>query len=175
MLYAITFAFSLVVSSLIGQGIHWALHQAWTGRANRGHMQHHLELYPPEDLTSAKYRKANWQNTGTFLFAIPFLLIVATMSGLAWLMGVSQWFVVFLALGLGIFGLFNDAMHDSFHLKPCWLSRFAWYREMQRLHFTHHVNMQSNFGIVVFVWDKLFGTFSDEKSKTATGKFGQFH
>lgn len=157
----VTFLASVVASSLIGQLVHWALHQPWTGRAYKGHMQHHA-LYPPNDLTSLKYRKADWLNSGPFLFTPPFLFIVLVAGAIALLAGTSLWTVAWLAGGLLAFGLVNDYVHDSFHLEKCWMRRFAWYHRLQRHHFVHHRNAKRNLGIVTLAWDRLFGTFTDD-------------
>jgi len=160
----IIFVISVFASSLIGHGIHWALHQRWMGPAWRGHMQHHLELYPPADLTSPRYRTASWFNSGTFLFTPPLLLIVVVLGSIALFIGVSLWFVAAAAVGLAGFGVVNDIVHDNLHIECSWMSRFGWYEPLQRFHFVHHKHMRRNYGVVTAAWDKLFGSFKDSSA-----------
>ncbi len=156
---------SMVASGFFGYWIHRALHQPWTGPFYRAHMQHHLELYPPGNLTSETYRKAHWYNRGPFLFTPPFIAIVGALALAAWLAGVSLWNVAIPAVVFIGFGYLNDRAHDSFHLRRHWLQRVPFYRRIRRVHFLHHADMTKNFGIVSFEWDHAFGTASERRDK----------
>jgi sterol desaturase/sphingolipid hydroxylase (fatty acid hydroxylase superfamily) len=156
--FAVLFV-SLFVASLLGHGIHWAIHQRWMGPAYRGHMQHHLELYPPHDMVSDTYRAAKWYNSGPFLFTPPLVIILGTVGGLLWWVGVPLWVIATFGASLVGFGLLNDWVHDSGHIRNHWASRFGWWRKCRDLHVQHHANMRKNYGIFLFVWDRVFGTF----------------
>lgn len=143
-------ALALFVGSLFGHVVHWSLHQRWTGPAHRGHMEHHLELYPPWDLTSATYLRAKWYHSGTFLFAP--VLVVTLMAARSFC---ASWTFCF---ALTAFALLNDWTHDRFHVPTPWLEWSAYYRRMRKAHFAHHRNMRRNYGIVSLAWDRVFGT-----------------
>lgn len=158
-MFITVFLVSLVIATFFGHFIHWALHQRWTGPAYRGHMEHHLELYPPGNLTSEKYRSAKWYHSGPFLFTPAAIVILGTVGGLLWALETPLWAIVVFGVTLVGFGLLNDWVHDSQHVTNHWASRFEWFRRARTLHFKHHRNMKSNFGIMFFGWDRVFGTF----------------
>lgn len=168
LVHTVIFAVFFVISSLIGQGVHWALHQQWMGRVYRSHDQHH-RLYPIHDLTSKRYRNARWQDSGTFLFAVPFVAIVLLLCLLGWLVSAPGSWIIAAVLGLGVFGIVTDIVHDHYHLDNSLLANFAWFKRCRELHFVHHLNSERNFGIVTLAWDRLFGTFSDEKPTDKKG------
>jgi hypothetical protein len=37
------------------------------------------------------------------------------------------------------------------------ITRFAWFRRKQQLHFVHHMHGNSNFAIIDNFWDRLLG------------------
>jgi len=147
------------LTSLLGYVVHWAIHQPWTGRAYRAHRAHHIDLYPPGKLISDAYRNAGGQSTVyTFLLAFtPILLLPIVLWAIGWFTFMHAFAAV---AAMGIVGLMNDIIHDSFHVKNHWLSRITpGYDHMRQLHFVHHVNMKRNFGIYSFIWDRVFRTF----------------
>lgn len=158
MWFAVVLLASLVLAAFLGHVVHWSLHQRWSGIFNRGHMEHHTKLYPPGDLLSDAYRKAAWYNNGIFLFAPAFLVISIVLVLLTWALGAPAWVTITMCGTILWFGLANDLVHDAFHVRDHWLERFSAFREWRRLHFIHHSNMRSNFGIYVFVFDRVFKT-----------------
>lgn len=159
MIFLVVFLFSLFVATLLGHCIHWSLHRKWTGPAHRSHMEHHLVLYPPESLTSKAYKKAKWYHSGPFLFTPAFLIILGAAWGLTCLLGLPFWALLTFGATLASYGFFNDWAHDSFHVDGHVLERLSTWRRLRNLHFIHHVDMNKNFGIVNFAWDKVFKTF----------------
>lgn len=153
---------SLILSSLFGHAIHWILHQRWSGPAHRGHMEHHLELYPPTSLTSPAYKAAKWYHQGPVLFTPAFLILLGAACGLTYTLVIPTWLTITFGLTMFTFGLFNDFMHDSFHIEHHFLHNLVpGYDKMRERHFLHHRNMRRNFGIVSFFWDRVFGTFRE--------------
>lgn len=157
-LFLLTLTF--FVTTLFGYGAHWALHQKWFGKFHQSHMTHHLKLYPATDFFSESYRNAGKDSTfwfflfaGAPLVAVPIVLFFFGKLGLiATLLIVAEAVVI---------GLFNNWLHDAFHLKDHWLNFFGWFKKLVKLHMTHHVNMEKNYGIFFFLWDKLFKTMRD--------------
>jgi len=158
MLLLLTILASFVIASFFGHVVHWAIHQKWAGPAYKGHMEHHLDLYPVGKLTSDKYRTAKWYHSGPLLFTPPLLVILAVFGGLLWVLGAPHWMVGVLGICIIAFALFNDYVHDSFHVRKHAWGHFKWYKRLRRLHFLHHHDMTVNYGIISFVWDRVFGS-----------------
>lgn len=160
--FLVIVALSVVVAALLGHLVHWLLHQRWTGPFYRGHMEHHLDHYPPKRLTSHEYLVPKWHRSGPVLFTPAFLVISAAVGGLTWALNVSHWLSVAFMLGILAFGLLTDAIHDAFHLESSWRHRFPGFARMRARHFGHHRNMRKNYGIIIFAWDRALGTLKDE-------------
>lgn len=154
-------ALAVVVGSFVGYFFHRLIHKEWTGPLYRGHMEHHLTLYPKERLTSEKYELKEWYNSGPVLFTPAAVALIMVGALVGWVLGVS-WFDFFVFAGALVgFGFLNDYVHDSFHLREHWLQKFSYYRKLRRWHFQHHFDMAKNFGIVVMKWDDVFKTKSE--------------
>jgi sterol desaturase/sphingolipid hydroxylase (fatty acid hydroxylase superfamily) len=158
----LTALITFFVSTLFGYVVHRSLHQTWTGRLNRAHMTHHLKLYPPTDYLSDTYRYAGKDNTFRIfaIFAIP---IVATPIVLGILGILPLALVITALLMMGLMTFLHDYLHDAFHIKNHFLTRIPGVRVIFShwgdLHYLHHVDMQKNFGIFTFHWDRIFRTF----------------
>lgn len=150
------------VTSLFGYLVHRALHQPWLGRFHKSHMIHHMTLYPPTDYTSDKYRSAGKDNTVWFFVtaAIPLIIIPIILSVIGVLPLLDMIISLFI---MAIMGVVNNYLHDAFHIKNHFLNRIPLLRLLfnfwNKLHYLHHVDMDSNFGIFLFFWDKVFFTF----------------
>lgn len=155
--FILTSITAFLVTTLFGQVIHWSLHQPWSGRFNKSHMTHHLVLYPVSSYKSERYRDPGKDSTvKTFgLVALP--LLAAPI--LLFLFGKLSLFLTLWSLAeMLILGWLHDSIHDSFHLHKSFWSRLPGYKAWAKKHYLHHVNMQKNFGIFTFFWDRLFGT-----------------
>jgi len=160
--FILTILISYIITSLFGYVIHWSLHQSWAGQFNTAHMTHHLKLYPPEDFTSDTYRHAGKDSTPKFfaLAAIPLIITPIILGAL----GILSWYLVVTVLVMeGLMGFLHDYIHDAFHIYNHWMSRVpvlkVIFHKWVELHYLHHVNMEKNYGIFVFHWDRLFGSF----------------
>lgn len=158
MITLLIIAAAVVLGSLVGYWIHRLLHEPWSGLFHRGHMEHHLELYPPERLTSETYEVKKWYHSGPVLFTPGALLLLGAGGALTWLLGLSLWGYIAFGVGLVGFGFLNDYVHDAFHLRAHWLHRFRVFRRLRRSHFLHHFDMTKNYGIVALQWDSVFKT-----------------
>jgi sterol desaturase/sphingolipid hydroxylase (fatty acid hydroxylase superfamily) len=47
------------------------------------------------------------------------------------------------------------------------LSRLAWFKRKQQLHFVHHTHANSNFAIIDNFWDRLLGTYRNPDADDA--------
>lgn len=153
---------SYIFASFFGQLIHWALHQSWTGFLNQAHMSHHLEKYPPEDFTSDTYRSAGGQSTPKYFIILALPVIIGPI--VLGVMGILPLSIVLIVLGMeGLMGFLNDRVHEWIHIENHWITRVPVLRTLFtkwfKLHYLHHVDMNKNFGIFTFHWDRLFGTY----------------
>ncbi len=149
---------AVTLGSLAGYWIHRALHEPWTGPFYRGHREHHEELYPTTRLTSERYEVSKWYNSGPVLFTPGAILLLIVGALVTWILGISMRHFVAFGVSLVGFGLLNDYIHDSFHLRKHFLQKFSYYRKLRRLHFLHHFNVEKNYGIVSLHWDAVFKT-----------------
>jgi sterol desaturase/sphingolipid hydroxylase (fatty acid hydroxylase superfamily) len=158
----LTILISFFVSSLFGYVVHWALHQSWSGKLNSSHMAHHLTLYPPDDYQSDAYRSAGKDNTVLIFgcLASPVVLSPIVLG----ILGILPLTLVIVAITvMALMSVSHNYLHDAFHIRNHFLTRLPLVKNMfaswSRLHYLHHVNMSSNYGIFIFTMDRLFGTF----------------
>jgi sterol desaturase/sphingolipid hydroxylase (fatty acid hydroxylase superfamily) len=160
----LTILITFFVCSLFGYVVHRSLHQKWTGSLNQSHMTHHLKLYPPTDYFSDVYRDAGKDDTFK-TFAVAAVPVVATPIVLGVTGVLSLPLVITALIVMGLMGFLHSYIHDSFHIRNHFLTRVPVVKDLfQRwnaLHYLHHVDMQTNFGIFAFHWDHVFGTFRD--------------
>lgn len=150
------------ICSLFGYVVHRAIHQKWTGAINKSHMAHHLKLYPPTDYLSDIYRDAGKDDTFK-IFAVAAVPVVATpiVLGVTGFLPLSL--VITALVVMGLMGFLHSYIHDSFHIRNHFLNRVPVVKDLFKrwnaLHYLHHVDMQKNFGIFAFHWDRVFKTF----------------
>lgn len=142
-----------VVFEAAGYAFHRLLHNEFMGPLNQAHMKHHLELYPPEQYLSERYRRAGSSST-----LYPFLVVGLLAAALVvWVFPLH--ITVPLLLELAAVGAANSYIHDSTHITGHWMERFKVYRDWRAMHYEHHVDMTKNYGIVTFLADRVFGTY----------------
>jgi len=161
----LTVLVAFFVSSLFGYVVHRSLHQPWTGRLNQKHMTHHLTLYPPTDYLSDVYRQAGADNT-VFIFgflAIP-VVILPIVLGILGLISITL--VITAIVVMALMSFLHSYLHDAFHIRNHFLTRLPIigdiFARWVNLHYLHHVDMKTNYGIFLFHWDKVFKTFWKE-------------
>lgn len=160
----IFFVLYIAVITLFGHLAHWSMHKPWIKKLYSAHMVHHFKLYPARDFESDDYRSAG-KDSGTIFFtvlAIPLLAIPIA----AWLLtSLSLFWAISCILGGGFFGLLNDWIHESFHVRGHILRRIPGWRRMRDRHFHHHVDVTVNYGIWFFAWDRMFRSLYDATQK----------
>ena len=156
--YFLLVCIAFVCSSFFGYLVHKILHIRTFGALYKAHMEHHLIHYPPKDLTSEKYRKAKFFNSGTFLFTPPLLTILLIANMVLIYLDFSPIKVLAFSIAMIFYAVCSDLIHDSFHLKNCFLQRNSFYMKMRERHFTHHRNMKKNLAIISSEFDYLFKT-----------------
>jgi len=147
-----------VISALLGYLFHKLFHQKWAGFLATSHMVHHMERYPPEDLVSDAYRHAGKHTT--ILLFVPVVITALLITGLIGYIGlVSPLYSLIGAVEILIISYMHNALHDAFHVKNSLWHKVPGFKSMQNHHFTHHFQMDKNFGIFDFTWDRVFKTF----------------
>lgn len=134
----------------------FAEHLGWLGDTIRyRHWVHHEVDYPIDRLRPA----GEWQyhRAGAWTW---FVLGGVAAVLIFWLLPLS----VALPLALGAF-LYSwgviSYLHDRFHVEGHWLTKFAWFQRVRRLHDIHHWQ-PCNYGILFFWMDRLFGTLRED-------------
>lgn len=158
----ITFILVFIATTLFGHVAHWSLHQSWLGRFNLSHMTHHLKLYPPSDFMSDSYRDPGKDNT-VYIFAMAGLPLLMTPI-ILWFFGIISLITMVFALAeMLLIGLMHDRIHDSFHIDQHFFNHLPLYKKWWELHYQHHVDMGTNYGIFTYFWDKVFKTYKEKK------------
>jgi len=152
-LYALTAVGAhLVVSG--GQTLmHYGLgHRRLGGVFFRNHIRFHHTHYARGHLVSSSYQGYEGNNTPYFL--IPAIIIAGVLFFVLP-------FNVFLAAALaGTASFYAHVYFDKqYHVQGSRLTRFAWFRRKQQLHFVHHLHANCNFAVIDFFWDRLLGTY----------------
>ena len=165
---------SCISAELLGYWLHRLLHSGAIRFLSRNHMKHHLVLYGPlQKQRSATYYDAteNRPSLGNIglEWLIPAALIIAVMLVSFYLLHVTPGHqLLCLGITLSWSSLMFSYLHDVMHVEGLWLekNRFLkrWFLSARRLHDIHHrvLNdeglMNKNFGIGLFLFDRLFGT-----------------
>lgn len=161
--YLLLIVGSFFGTCLLGYWVHWSFHQKWSGPFYRSHYVHHFEKYLSNDMFSDTYRSAGLDSSGlwmplVFLPLIGFLIYTMVAGWLAWATGLT-------VLGTALLtGWLHEYIHDATHLNKHWLQMMPGFSRLVQLHFQHHLAVQSNLGIFLFVFDRLFGTFKNSES-----------
>lgn len=143
------------IGDAIGYLIHKLLHWKRAGFLHRRHMTHHLKLYPVHDFMSKVYRNPGKDNT---MYIFTAFIAVACLLMLIFC---PLWIALIFSAEFIFLGVFNDYLHDAFHVINHRLEKYDWFLELRRLHFEHHVDMSKNYGIFSWIPDHLFRTFND--------------
>lgn len=146
-------------TTFLGYGLHWLLHQKWSGALYEAHMVHHIVKYPPWDMESEKYRSAGWQS-GFFAFIPASITLMCVLFLGLWTVSSPTWIYVVVFVEGTFLGVMHEVVHDAVHMKAHWFHRAgATFWHLRKLHRIHHRNMRKNFGVIWFGWDKFFRTY----------------
>ena len=158
--YTILTGVACIYTEFIGYLSHrYIVHQGVIGDKIRiSHYCHHEIKYPYHDFESEKYRIAN--DSLPWILTIKFAALMPTI--LLYLFEILYIYRMIYLLTYFTFHLFFISyIHDSYHIKNHWLNKYEWYRYNKKCHYIHHLD-DMNYGITNYVFDKIFGTFSDK-------------
>jgi sterol desaturase/sphingolipid hydroxylase (fatty acid hydroxylase superfamily) len=175
-------AVSGVFTELVGYWLHVLLHSEKIPFLSRNHMIHHLVVYPPNraQRPSGEYRGSTDDRAALLGIGLEWLVPSGLiLSGLLVLFRcfsirlADQAVFIGIALAWGTF-MFGY-MHDAMHLKGFWMEKSRvlgrWLADSRRRHDIHHMDlaadgrMDKNYGICLFWFDRLFGSFADRHVK----------
>ena len=55
--------------------------------------------------------------------------------------------------------IWNWYVHKSYHTENHWLNKYEWFQNDKRIHFQHHENPETNYGIATHFTDVVLNTF----------------
>lgn len=160
----IFFAGFMVLVTLFGHVAHWLMHKPWIKKLYSAHMVHHFKLYPISDFESDDYRSAG-KESGTLFFTILAIPILAIPVVAVFLTPLGIFGAAACILGGIAFGLLNDWVHASFHVRGHILRFVPGWQKMRDRHYDHHITVTVNYGIWMFAWDRVFKTLRDRVQK----------
>jgi len=176
----LTLAGSALFAELVGYLLHRLLHSDQFPSLSRSHLIHHILHYGPyQSMRAPAYRNATDGRASLGNVGMEWVLPIALILLLGWgamnALGV-WWLYQLVAVMTMIFWavLMFSYLHDRMHLQGFWMERTpfvkTWFLHARRLHDIHHHalnddgQMNRNFGIGFFWFDRLFGTFKDRHS-----------
>jgi sterol desaturase/sphingolipid hydroxylase (fatty acid hydroxylase superfamily) len=118
----------------------------------RNHIRFHHRYYTKGRLVSPTYRGEEGNNTPYFL--IPTALVAAVTF---FVLPFDLFLVAAITSAASFYA--HVYLDKEYHVQEPRLSRFAWFRRKQQLHFVHHLHADSNFAVIDFFWDRLLGTY----------------
>jgi sterol desaturase/sphingolipid hydroxylase (fatty acid hydroxylase superfamily) len=127
-------------------------HHRMGGRLFRNHINFHHTYYSKDHLVSATYHGEEGNNTPFFF--VPVLLVG---GGAYFLLPLYLFVALVIACAASFYA--HVYFDKEYHVEGSRLSRFAWFRRKQELHFVHHRHANRNFGVIHFFWDRLLGTY----------------
>jgi sterol desaturase/sphingolipid hydroxylase (fatty acid hydroxylase superfamily) len=172
----ITVVISCLLAEFFGYWLHRLLHSDKIPLLSRGHLIHHFLIYGPgQPMRRGHYHDATADrfsagNIG-LEWLIPSAAILAMLWAIMFFLRVPVLFQSIALVTLIVWPIITFSyLHDRMHLSDFWMARNPffrrWFLAARRLHDIHHHalnddgRMVSNFGIGLFLFDRLFRTIS---------------
>ena len=151
---------SYLLGNLLGYVVHRLLHFKWMGRPYQDHYYHHVEVYPPDDYLSDEYREPPAEASQAKYYVTAFALACSPLLLWHWAYGLLA-----LVMSLSILKL-NAYVHDSLHIRGHRWEKYRWFRHLRDVHYHHHVDVATNFGIFSFFPDRLLRTYAGKPQES---------
>src|SRR5256885_11330697 len=126
---------------------------------HRIHMLEHHGIYSGDALVADTY--SDEEKSATAYDAAP----AVALGGAAYATLPLDIFVVLVA-ALSASYAAHVYVPTQYQLNHSWLRRFGWFHRKRELHFVHHRDASKNFGVIEFVWDRVFGTYTPDPRRT---------
>src|SRR5258708_5042229 len=172
----ITLVISSLVAEFFGYWLHRLLHSDKIPLLSRGHLIHHFLIYGPgQPMRRDHYYDATADRFSAGNIGLEWLIPSAAILAMLWtIMFFLRVPVLFQCIALATLIVWPiitfSYLHDRMHLSDFWMARNPFFRRWvlaaRRLPDIHHHalnddgRMVSNFGIGLFLFDRLFRTIS---------------
>ncbi len=153
LMYLVTAVVTHLVVSFGQTLIHFKLaHHRFGGPLFRTHINFHHTHYSTDHLVSPTY--LGDEGNITPFFFIP-IVVVGVCSYVLLPLDIFAIQICACAASFYAHVLFDN----EYHVEGSRFQTFAWFRRKQELHFVHHRHANTNFAVIHFFWDRLFGTY----------------
>lgn len=149
MVEILLFFASAVFVDFVGYWLHRLAHVPGSP-LHRAHLTHHAVNYPPQSVLSDRYRSS--RKDSLIIWFAPVGIAYAGLVALA-----APHPIPVLVGGL-VSAALSSALHDLSHISGSIVWRWSLLKGIGVRHHAHHFKMKRNFGILLPVWDNLFGT-----------------
>jgi len=161
----VALVFSFALTTALGHIVHWAMHQPWCGPLYIAHSDHH-QRYKKDSFTKSAY-----ESSSSFIgFVIVFFIVAGIATVLTTLQIVTWKSTSMFLLATAVFAALTEIAHTAVHTDerklPKIIAENFFFQRIKLMHIIHHANVKKNFGILVFIWDRILGTFKNIKSLT---------
>ena len=162
-LYFLTAIVTHLVVSFGQTLIHYKLaHHPMGGKLFYSHINFHHTHYSNGHLVSQTYLGDEGNITSFFLIPV---FVVGAISYIV--LPLDVFVVQICACAMSFYA--HVVFDKEYHVEGSRFQAFAWFRRKQELHFVHHRHANSNFGVIHFFWDRLFGTYRNSNTAPAQG------
>jgi len=150
----ITFCVTFEATCLIQAYFHQVVgHGRWLRWIGRSHRESHHRVYSASNFEAPDYSRHEDSIEYTYIPAGIAVILLAHA-----LLPVIPGLVAFATVPASIW--MHNYLHKQYHLTNSWLLRFAWFRRKRELHWIHHRDYRTNFGVLHHLWDRLLHTYA---------------
>ena len=181
----LTVGAALLVSEIAGYFLHRFLHSGRVLWLSRGHMYHHLKLYPPDkDIQlESSYKSSTVDRSGVHgigsEWSVPLAILFIIELSILYILKISwPYQVLYFSIGTLYSLITFQYAHDGMHVKGFWFESNAftrkWFNQARARHSIHHQDinekgiMGKNYGICFSWLDRMFGTYCATQSTLNT-------
>ena len=142
--------------------VHRMSHQKWAGYIYRLHMDHHLNMYPPEkpiDTYPYKTSENTFLTKGFLGSLVPITSIITSIYYY-----VPYYYNHILILEFTTLLLISNHLHEQYHIEGSYLEKYPWFLENREYHHIHHRLFRYNFMLGGFdaTMDRLGRTIKED-------------
>jgi hypothetical protein len=121
----------------------------------------HTHLIPPvRNMHDIHHEDIKDEAHGDFLYVCLLLFLFLSMLIYFWysnIINLSILLIIYIPV-VTVF-VWNWWIHSAYHIENHWLNQYDWFKYDKKLHFQHHENPETNYGIATHFTDEIFSTF----------------